>query len=437
MKNILEHNNKKSIAFYTLGCKLNFAETSMISRKFWERGYKKTDFNSNADIIIINTCSVTQVADKKCRQIISKAKSTGAKIVVMGCYSQLKPAEIASIKGVDLVLGTKEKFDVLEHVEKLLNGYNEKIISCNINEIESFDPSYSIADRTRAFLKIQDGCDYYCSYCTVPLARGKSRNGSIASIVLQAELIVANGIKEIVLTGVNIADFGRSTGEKFFNLLSELEKIDDIGRYRISSIEPNLIDDEIIDLISRSSKFAHHFHIPLQSGCNKILKSMNRRYTRKLYAEKINKIRNLMPFACIGTDVITGFPGETDDNFNNTLSFINSLDINYLHVFPYSERPGTKAALLDNKIHPGVKSQRIQLLRELSDLKKEKFYRKNQSRYEKVIFESLKKGQLMHGFTSNYIKVEALYKREHIGIIKDVLLENISSNGNYTTIINQ
>jgi len=430
---IIEPHNSMRIAFFTLGCKLNFAETSMISRKFQEKGFNKVNFNSEADIYVINTCSVTQVADKKCRQIIKKATRKGSKVVVIGCYSQLKPDEIAGIEGVDLVLGTNEKFKVVGHVENLLNGTSEKIISGDINKVQCFDSSFSIFDRTRAFLKIQDGCDYGCSYCTIPFARGKSRNDCITNIINQAEVIAAKGINEVVLTGVNIGDFGHSTNENFFMLIQELNKNKGIERYRISSIEPNLLSDEIIEFIHHSVKFVPHFHIPLQSGSNKILTAMGRRYNRELFSSRILKIKSLMPYSCIGADIIAGFPGESDDDFNDSYSFIESLDLSYLHVFPYSERPGTRAVNFPGKVGPSVKERRCRILSELSDLKRNNFYQKNFGRNEKVIFESGLINGLMTGYTSNYIKVEAPYKKEMIGKMLEVTLLNLSNKGNYTT----
>lgn len=422
---------KRKIAFHTLGCKLNFSETSMISRKFEDRGYKKVDFDDEADVYVINTCSVTQVADKKCRQAIKKATGKGAKVVVIGCYSQLKPEEIAAIEGVDLVLGTKDKFNVVEFTEDLFNGSDKKIISCEINVVESFDPSFSVTDRTRAFLKVQDGCDYSCSYCTIPLARGKSRNSTIESVVKQAQEIAQKGIREIVLTGVNIGDFGRSTGEDFLQLIQQLDLVEGIDRYRISSIEPNLLTDEIISFVRDSQRFAPHFHIPLQSGNNKILIAMSRRYKREVFASRIEKIKSILPHACVGADVIVGFPGESDDDFQTTFDFIENLDISYLHVFPYSERPNTKAIVIENKVNPSKKERRSKLLIELSEMKRKKFYHLNQGRKESVIFESRIKGGFMTGFTSNYIKVEAAYKKELIGVSSPVELSSIGETGNY------
>ena len=423
------HNGKR-VAFYTLGCKLNFAETSMISQKFVGQGYEKVSFDKEADIYVINTCSVTQVADKKCRQVIKKVIGNGAKVIVMGCYSQLKPEEISAIEGVDLVLGTKEKFNAVEHVENLLNGINTKILSHEIGCIDGFDASYSITDRTRAFLKIQDGCDYYCSYCTVPLARGKSRNESITDTVEKAKTIAAKGIKEIVLTGVNVGDFGKSTNENFFELLKELDKIAVVERYRISSIEPNLLTDEIIDFIYHSEKFAPHFHIPLQSGCNKILALMKRRYKRDMFVRRVERIKELIPNACIGADVIVGFPDETNEDFSETLEFINNLRLSYLHVFPFSERPNTPAVSLRNKISPVLKDQRSKLLINISEQKRKQFYHENIGKMEKVIFESRVLNGKMLGFTGNYIKTESILNKEFIGKSIYVRLLKINERGN-------
>jgi threonylcarbamoyladenosine tRNA methylthiotransferase MtaB len=425
----------RNVAFHTLGCKLNFAETSMIAKKFVERGYKRVSFSSDADIFIINTCSVTQAADKKCRQVINKAARKGAKVVVIGCYSQLKPEFIAAIKGVDLVLGTKEKFHVIEHVENLLNKSQKGIFAGRVDDLNTFDPSFSFSERTRAFLKIQDGCDYKCSYCTVPLARGISRNQSIADTVKNAMIIAEKGIKEIVLTGVNIGDFGKSTEENFIELIHDLDKIEGIERFRISSIEPNLLDDAIIEFISNSEKFVHHFHIPLQSGCDKTLAAMGRRYRRDLFASRVNKIKSMMPFACIGADVIVGFPDENDNDFNDTKMFVESLDISYLHVFPFSERPGTKAVSMDGKVRNNVIEQRHRILTLVSDSKRKKFYEFNIGRYEKVIFESKLRGGLISGFTSNYIKVEAPFQSNLIGKVVDVSLESIGETGNFKVLI--
>jgi threonylcarbamoyladenosine tRNA methylthiotransferase MtaB len=436
VENNFENQKLKRVAFYTLGCKLNFAETSMISRKFVEDGFTKVSFNSETDVFVINTCSVTQVADKKCRNAIKKATGKGAKVVVIGCYSQLKPDEISKIEGVDLVLGTKDKFQVVGHVQNLLENGQKKTFSCDINTLETFDASYSTLDRTRAFLKIQDGCDYNCAYCTIPLARGKSRNDSISATTEQAKLIALKGIKEIVLTGVNIGDFGRSTNENFLGLVKELDNIEGIERYRISSIEPNLINEEIIKFVQHSKKFVQHFHIPLQSGSDKILAAMGRRYNTGLYKQRVELIKEKMPYSCIGADVIIGFPGESENYFSETLKFIESLNIGYLHIFPYSERPDTKAINFEDKVGFKEKEHRSRVLIELSEKIRKKFYELNFGRSEKVIFESRMIGGLMTGFTSNYIKVEALYNKDYIGKVFEVKLSAISKNGNYTVNLN-
>ncbi len=425
----------RSVAFYTLGCKLNFAESAMLQQKFIARGYRAVPFESDADVYVINTCSVTHVADKKCRQAIKKATVKGAKVVVIGCYSQLKPDEVAAIEGVDLVLGTSEKFNLVDHVEELFEGRTQKIHSCDIFSVDTFEASYSISERTRAFLKVQDGCDYNCTYCTIPLARGISRNTSIENIVKQAQEIAEKGIKEIVLTGVNIGDFGQTTGETFFQLIKELDKVEGIERFRISSIEPNLLHDEIIDFVAVSNRFAPHFHIPLQSGSNKILAAMGRRYRRETFESRVNYIKNVLPDACIGADVIVGFPGETDNDFDDTFKFIDNLNISYLHVFPFSDRPNTKAFQLPDKVDPKIKERRSKVLIELSEQKRKKFYSSNLGKPEKVIFESRMRQNLMFGFTSNYIKVEAPFQKSLIGKTCNVLLDKLTNNETCSVII--
>lgn len=422
----------KKVAFHTLGCKLNFSETSTISRNFKLKGFDVVDFNSDADIYVINTCSVTEHADKKCRQAIKKIqnKNPNAFIAVVGCYAQLKADEIAANLGVDLVLGTKEKFNILNHLNDLTKKEIPEIYSCEINQVDTFDSSHSEADRTRSFLKVQDGCDYSCSYCTIPLARGKSRNKSIPELVKEAEKIGESGIKEIILTGVNIGDFGKSTNESFFDLVKALDIVKGIERMRISSIEPNLITDEIIEFVSKSNKILHHFHIPLQSGCNKILAKMQRRYNRELFTTRIDKIKSLMPDAFIGVDVIVGFPGETDEDFNSTLEFLKKTDASYYHVFSYSERPNTKSALLDGKVPKSRITERSKIVQALANQKQSNFYKQNIGKEEKVLFESTKRDGLIFGFTRNYIKVETKFNRLLIGEIKDVLLESMAESGN-------
>lgn len=422
----------KKVAFHTLGCKLNFSETSTISRNFKEKGFDIVSFNSEADIYVINSCSVTEHADKKCRQAIHKIqnRNPNAFIAVVGCYAQLKPEEIASNWGVDLVLGTKEKFNILDHINNLQKNEVAEIYSCEIDQVNHFDSSHSETDRTRSFLKVQDGCDYSCAYCTIPLARGKSRNKNIKDLILEVEKIAHTGIKEIVLTGVNIGDFGKSTHESFFDLIKSLEKVEGIERIRISSIEPNLITDEIIEFVSKSKKIQHHFHIPIQSGCNKILAKMQRRYNRELFQSKVEKIKFLMPDAFIGVDVIVGFPGETDDDFMDTFQFLSDLDASFYHVFSYSERPNTKSAQFDHKIQKNIINLRSKKLHELAHEKQHQFYIQNLGKEAEVLFESDKKEGLIFGYTGNYIKIETPYDKSLIGNIKEVRLETISQSGN-------
>ena len=422
----------KKVAFHTLGCKLNFSETSTISRNFKEKGFDIVGFNTEADIYVINTCSVTEHADKKCRQAIKKIqnKNSEAFIAVVGCYAQLKPEEIAQNLGVDLVLGTKEKFNILEHLGNLQKKKTPEIYSCEIEEIDQFNSSHSEADRTRSFLKVQDGCDYSCSYCTIPLARGKSRNKEISDLVQEAKIIAQSGIKEIILTGVNIGDFGKSTNETFFDLIKALDNVDGIERIRISSIEPNLLKDEIIEFVAKSKKIQHHFHIPIQSGCDKILAKMQRRYNRELFKSKVDKIKKLIPDAFIGVDVIVGFPGETEEYFNDTYQFLSDLNASFYHVFSYSQRPNTKSATFDNKIPKNIISTRSKILHKLAEKKQKDFYLQNIGKEGEVLFEAYKKEGLIFGFTGNYIKVETEYKKSLVGNIKKVQLEAIAPSGN-------
>lgn len=408
--------NKKA-AYFTLGCKLNFAETSTIGKQLAEQGVRKVRSGEKADICVINTCSVTELADKKCRQAIRRIgkQHPGAFMVVTGCYAQLKPEEVAHIEGVDLVLGAEEKLDILQHLHKLVKQETDgEIVRSAYKDIRSFSPSCSADDRTRHFLKVQDGCDYFCSYCTIPFARGRSRNGSIESMVKQAEEVVAKGGKEIVLTGVNIGDFGKTTSETFIDLIKALDEVEGIERYRISSIEPNLITDEAIDFVAESKHFAPHFHIPLQSGSDTILKLMRRRYDTALFRHKIEKIKTIMPHAFIGVDVIVGARGETDECFEEARAFIESLDVTQLHVFSYSERPGTQALKIDYIVDPQTKHARSQQLLDMSDRKLHAFYEKHIGTKATVLFEHTRKGGMMHGFTENYIKVEAPYKAEWV-----------------------
>jgi threonylcarbamoyladenosine tRNA methylthiotransferase MtaB len=431
-------NNNKKVSFYTLGCKLNFAETSTIIRKFTDNGYTKVEFEEPSDIVVVNTCSVTQMADKKCRQVITRAARTSpeAIIAIIGCYSQLKPEEIAQIEGVDLVLGTKDKFNILDFIDELKTkkDKNPIVSSCEIDDVDSFNSSFSLLDRTRSFLKIQDGCDYHCTYCTIPLARGSSRNNSIERSVAEAQKIAASGIKEIVLTGVNIGDFGKSTGENFYQLIQQLDQVEGIERYRISSIEPNLITNEIIQFVAESRRFMPHFHIPLQSGCNEILRLMGRRYIREIFRDRVNTIKSIMPDASVGADVIVGFPGETDELFHETSTFLEGLDVSYLHVFSYSERRNTKAVLMPGKVSPKDKDQRSKTLIQLSDRKKETHYSRNSGKIGNVLFEAAQTKGKMHGFTTNYIKVETNYNKDLINKSVNVELTNIAPSGNMNVI---
>jgi threonylcarbamoyladenosine tRNA methylthiotransferase MtaB len=429
---------EKKVAFHTLGCKLNFSETSTISRSFKEKGFEIVEFNTEADIYVINTCSVTEQANKKCRQAIKKIQNINkdAFIAVVGCYAQLKPEEIAKNLGVDLVLGTKEKFNILDHLNDLQKNNTPEVYSCEIEEINQFDSSHSEADRTRSFLKVQDGCDYSCTYCTIPLARGKSRNKLISDLVSETEKIVKSGIKEIILTGVNIGDFGKSTNETFFDLIKALEKVEGIERIRISSIEPNLLKNEIIEFVSKSDKIQHHFHIPLQSGCNKTLAKMQRRYNRELFQSRVSRIKELMPDAFIGVDIIVGFPDETEEDFNDTYQFLENLDASFYHVFSYSERPNTKSASFDNKNQKYIISERSKKLHVLADNKLRNFYIQNLDSEANVLFESSKKNGLIFGFTGNYIKVETEYDKNLIGEIIKVKLNSISESGNVKVKMN-
>ncbi len=402
----------KIAAYYTLGCKLNFAETSAIGKTLAGQGVRKARPGEKADICVVNTCSVTELADKKCRQAIRRISKQhpDAFIVVTGCYAQLKPEEVSHIEGVDLVLGAEQKLDILMYLDDLKKKEaGGAIIASQTKDIRTFSPSCSADDRTRHFLKVQDGCDYFCSYCTIPFARGRSRNGTIESMVKQAQEVANKGGKEIVLTGVNIGDFGKSTGETFIDLIHALDEVDGILRYRISSIEPNLITDEAIDFVASSKRFAPHFHIPLQSGSDAVLKLMRRRYDTALFRHKIEKIKEIMPHAFIGVDVIVGTRGETDELFEEARAFIDSLDISQLHVFSYSERPGTQALKIDYIVDPKTKHARSQQLLDISDQKLHAFYEAHIGQEANVLFEHTRKGGLMHGFTENYIKVEAPY----------------------------
>lgn len=419
--------NKKAV-YYTLGCKLNFSETSTIGKILKEAGVRTARKGEVADICIVNTCSVTEVADKKCRQAIHRLakENPGAFIVVTGCYAQLKPGQVADIEGVDLVLGAEQKGDLIKYLGDMQKREHGEAVTTALKDIRKFSPSCERGDRTRYFLKVQDGCDYFCSYCTIPFARGRSRNGSIADIVKQAEEVAAEGGKEIVITGVNTGDFGKSTGENFFDLVKALDEVEGIERYRISSIEPNLLTNEIIEFVSKSKRFMPHFHIPLQSGCDEVLKLMRRRYDTALFAEKIQKIKSLMPDAFIGVDVIVGTRGETEEYFEKAYQFIKGLDVTQLHVFSYSERPGTQALKIDHVVSPDEKHERSQRLLAISDEKTKAFYRKHIGREMKVLMEHSKEGVPMHGFTDNYIRVEIKRDNELDNRIITVRLEGFN-----------
>lgn len=424
----------KKVAFYTLGCKLNFSETSAIGRQFNEAGFETVSFTDNADVYLINTCSVTDHADKKCRKVVKEAlkHSPNAYIAIVGCYAQLKPKEISEIPGVDVVLGAAEKFMITEYITDLTKKEKTQIFNQDISEAKSFISSYSFGERTRTFLKVQDGCDYTCSFCTIPLARGASRSDTISHVIEQANEIAQSGVKEIVLTGVNLGDFGIRDGvreDKFFDLIQALDQVHGIDRIRISSIEPNLLSNEIIEFVSQSNKFVPHFHIPLQSGCNKILGLMRRRYKRELYAERVAEIKRLMPNCCIGVDVIVGFPGETQDDFLETYNFLNELEVSYLHVFTYSERENTSAAEMKDVVPGSKRADRSKMLHILSEKKRRAFYETQVGISTEVLFEADHKNGFMHGFTRNYVKVKAPYDPLLINEIKMVKLENIASDG--------
>ena len=425
----------KKVAFYTLGCKLNFSETSTISRQFEEKGFLKVDFQESPDIFIINTCSVTDNADKKCKKLVREAKkiSPDSYVAIIGCYAQLKPTEIAEIEGVDAVLGAAEKFRLLELLDGFAKEQETKVLASEIAAATSFETSYSLHDRTRTFLKVQDGCNYGCAFCTIPLARGKSRSSSIESILASARDIAATEVKEVVLTGVNIGDFGIVDGkreERFADLVMALDEVEGIDRFRISSIEPNLLTNEIIDFVARSKRFVPHFHIPLQSGSNTILRRMGRRYLRELYEDRVSKIKTLLPHACIGVDVIVGFPGETDELFLETYNFLNELNISYLHVFTYSERANTRAVDMDGVVPMKKRNERSKMLRILSEKKRRKFYEENLGQTFTVLFEEDIEDGMMHGFTENYIRVAAKYDPILINELKVLTLDEVMGNGN-------
>ena len=425
----------KKVAFYTLGCKLNFSETSTISRQFEEKGFLKVDFQEKPDIFIINTCSVTDNADKKCKKLVKEAKkiSPDSYVAIIGCYAQLKPTEIAEIEGVDAVLGAAEKFRLLELLDGFAKEQETKVLASEIAAANSFETSYSLHDRTRTFLKVQDGCNYGCAFCTIPLARGKSRSSTIPSILASARDIAATEVKEVVLTGVNIGDFGIVDGKRdsrFADLVMALDEVEGIARFRISSIEPNLLTNEIIEFVAQSKRFVPHFHIPLQSGSNTILRKMGRRYLRELYEDRVSKIKTLLPHACIGVDVIVGFPGETDELFLETYNFLNELDISYLHVFTYSERANTRAVELEGIVPMKKRNERSKMLRILSEKKRRKFYEENLGQTFTVLFEEDVENGMMHGFTENYIRVAAKYDPILINELKQVTLDEILETGN-------
>jgi len=417
----------RTVAFHTLGCKLNYSETSTLSRQLEVEGFVKKDFEEEADVYVINTCSVTENADKECRMLVRRIqrRSPGSFVVITGCYAQLKPKEIAAIEGVDLVLGAAEKFQLSTHLKSLTKGDSARICSCDIEEVQGFHSSYSLADRTRTFLKVQDGCDYNCSFCTIPLARGHSRSDRIEGVLDNIRELAKSGTKEIVLTGINLGDFGKgNTGgrlreENFYDLVQALEQAEGIERYRISSIEPNLLSEEIIEFVAGSKKFMPHFHIPLQSGSNKILAAMRRRYRRELYVERVAKIKELMPHCCIGVDVIVGFPGETDEDFMETHQFLHDLDVSYFHVFTYSERANTLAIDLKPVVPVHIRNERNKMLRQLSYQKMQYFAAQHAGQTRQVLWERAPHGQMMEGYTDNYIKVETPYRQEWAHSIMD------------------
>ena len=418
--------NQRTVALHTLGCKLNYSETSAIERLLINEGFTTKEFTDAADVYVINTCSVTENADKECRQLVRRVQrqSPEAMVVIIGCYAQLKPQEIAEIPGVDLVLGASEKFNITSHLKELTHGDSAKICSCEIEDVEGFHSSFSLNSRTRTFLKVQDGCDYNCSFCTIPLARGKSRSNSIGNVLSEIKKIKDAGVKEIVLTGINLGDFGKNgKGEKgtenFYSLLQEIENFDGVNRYRISSIEPNLLTEEIIQLVANSQKIMPHFHIPLQSGSNKILGLMRRRYRRELYAEKVALIKKLIPHCCIGVDIITGFAGETEADFRETVDFLVALDVSYFHVFTYSERANTFALNIEPVVPIHTRNERTKILRSLSYRKMQQFIRTQSGTTGKVLFEGKNKNGMMEGYTENYIKITAPYREEWTNEIVD------------------
>ncbi|MBT7135507.1 MAG: tRNA (N(6)-L-threonylcarbamoyladenosine(37)-C(2))-methylthiotransferase MtaB [Polaribacter sp.] len=430
-------NTEKNVAFYTLGCKLNFSETSTIARNFENEGFKRVDFEETADIYVINTCSVTDNADKRFKSIVKNAlkKNSEAFLIAVGCYAQLKPEELAAVDGVDLVLGATEKFNVTSYINDLTKNNVGEVHSCEISEADFYVGSYSIGDRTRAFLKVQDGCDYKCTYCTIPLARGISRSDTLENVIHNAKEISSKGIKEIVLTGVNIGDYGKGEfGNKkhehtFLELVKKLDNVEGIHRLRISSIEPNLLKDETIEFVSKSKSFVPHFHIPLQSGSDELLKKMKRRYLVQTYTNRVSKIKEVMPNACIGVDVIVGFPGETDELFLETYNYLNEMDISYLHVFTYSERPNTEAVKLDGVVPKKIRAKRSKMLRGLSAKKRRSFYESQLGKTGKVLFENENKEGFINGFTENYVKVKTPWNPELVNTLHTISLTEIDSDG--------
>ncbi|MFT4739414.1 MAG: threonylcarbamoyladenosine tRNA methylthiotransferase MtaB [Marivirga sp.] len=424
----------KKVAFYTLGCKLNFSETSSIARMFENRGYEKVAFQDKPDIFVINTCSVTENADKKCKKIVREAKKINPDsfVTIIGCYAQLKPKEISEIKGVDAVLGAAEKFQLIDKLDGFTKKGIPQILASDIKEAKEFNNAYSLNDRTRTFLKVQDGCNYHCAFCTIPLARGKSRSDTIENIISSAKDIAASGVREIVLTGVNTGDFGIQDGkrkDRFVDLVRALDEVTEIKRFRISSIEPNLLTNEIIEFVSQSNKFVPHFHIPLQSGSNKILRIMRRRYLRELYVDRVSKIKALMPHCCIGVDVIVGFPGETEKDFLETYHFLKDLPVSYLHVFTYSERANTDAPSMNNPVPLKIRHERSKMLRTLSEKIKRQFYLENIGREDIVLFENDIKDGMIEGFTNNYVRVKAKYDPILINELKKIKIMDLSDDG--------
>jgi len=424
--------HSQTFAIYTLGCKLNFSESSAIAKEFEDNGYARVDFSEEADIVIVNTCSVTEQADKKCRQIVSQAKgiSPDAIVAIIGCYAQLQTETISQIEGVDIVLGASDKFNLVERIQQFQeNRLDRIIIPSAIKDVKDFFPSYSRQDRSRTFFKVQDGCDYFCSFCTIPLARGRSRSNTIEETLRTARQIAKENVKEVVLTGVNIGDFGRANNETFYELIQALEEVEGIDRFRISSIEPNLLSDEIIEFVAQSAKFVPHFHLPLQSASNEVLKAMRRRYRKELYMDRLNSIKTLMPNACIGVDVICGYPSETDALFEETYTFLENSDASYLHVFTYSERANTPAAKRSNQIPKNVRRLRSKRLQELSEIKKRKFYDSQLNNELTVLFEASEQNGFMHGYTENYIKVKSIYNPDWVNQLKRVVPLSVNADG--------